>query len=90
MLRYPKQNDVLCGLHRAILGTFIDINIRIKYKRALQYVHRKQRKFSDDVHTSLGNDKHISDIEIREADQLKSLTLDPPAKFGVGGRIWSL
>ena len=42
------------------------------------------------VRTSLGNDKHISDVELREADQLKSLTLDPPAKFGVGDRIWSL
>ena len=40
MLRYPKQNDVLCGLHQAIPGTFMDINIGInKYKPALQYIH---------------------------------------------------
>ena len=43
-----------------------------------------------DLRTSLGNDKHISDVELREAGQLKSLTRDPPAKFGVGGCIWSL
>ena len=34
--------------------------------------------------------KHISDVELREADQLKLLTLDPPAKFRISGRIWSL
>ena len=41
-----------------------------------------------DVCTSLGNDNHINDVELKEADQLKSLTLDPPAKFGIDSRIW--
>ena len=43
--------------------------------------------YNSHVRTSLGND---SDVELKKADQLKTFTLDPPAKFGVGGRIWSL
>lgn len=55
--------------------------------QALRYPKHIIFVYNSHVRTSLGND---SDVELKEADQLKSLTLDPPAKFGVGGRIWSL
>ena len=55
--------------------------------QALRYPKHIIFVYNSHVRTSLGKD---SDVELKKADQLKTFTLDPPAKFGVGGRIWSL
>ena len=55
--------------------------------QALRYPKHIIFVYNSHVRTSFGND---SDVELKKADQLKTFTLDPPAKFGVGGRIWSL